>query len=191
MSLLNDIKNEDAGVSLLDELENTPEESGEYTESEQWRPEPGEGIEGVVIERFEFPSKYKDERTGTKPTIPGMVLQVEGDDTPWSVVGLHGVLRGEIEKADPQPGDRVAVIYTGKRPTKDGESEYYHYRMAVRRGNGSVKPVPAQRVETSNGTGKSAGSTQHEPVKREASKPATARRKPGQTKAAADSDPDF
>lgn len=188
MSLIQDIEKEDAGVSLLEELESAPEESGgEYTESEQWRPDPGEGIEGVVIERFEFPSKYKDERTGVKPTIPGMVLQVDGDDTPWSVVGLHGVLRQEIEKADPQVGDRVAVIYTGKRPTKDGESEYYHYRMAVRRGNGSVKPVPAQRIESNNGAGKSAGSTQHEPVK----KAAAAKRKPGAKPAVTNDDPDF
>lgn len=187
MSLIQDIENEEAGVSLLEELENAPEESGEYTESEQWRPDPGEGIEGVVVERFEFPSKYKDERTGVKPTIPGMVLRIDGDDDLWSVVGLHGVLRQEIEKADPQPGDRVAVIYTGKRPTKDGESEYYHYRMAVRRGNGSVKPVPAQRVESNNGAGKAAGSAQHEAAK----KPPAAKRKPGQAKPAADADPDF
>lgn len=191
MSLIQDIEKEAAGVSLLEELENAPEESGgEYTESEQWRPEPGEGIEGVVLETFSFPSKYPDMKTGIKPTIPGLVLQVDGDDTPWSVVGLHGVLRQEIEKADPQVGDRIAVIYTGLRKTKDGDGEYNHYRLAIRRGNGSVKPVPAQRVESSNGAGKAAGSTQHEPVKREATKATPARRKPG-TKAAVSDDPDF
>jgi hypothetical protein len=187
MSLIEDIKKEDAGVSLLEELESAPEESGEYTESEQWRPEPGDGIEGVVIETFSFRSKYPDQKTGVKHMIPGLVLQVDGDDTPWSVVGLHGFLRGEIEKAEPAVGDRVAVIYTGKRPTKDGEFEFHHYRFAIRRGNGSVKPVPAQRVESNNGAGKAAGSTQHEAVK----KPATTRRKPGATKAAVSDDPDF
>lgn len=186
MSLMEDIKKEEAGVSLLDELENTPEETREYTESEQWRPDPGEGIEGVVTETFTFPSKYKDAKTGTYPDIPGLVLKVDGDDTLWSVVGLHGVLRQEIEKAEPAVGDRVAIIYTGKREGK--EFEYEHYRMAIRRGNGSVKPVPAQRVEANNGAGKAAGSTQHEPVK----KPATARRKPGAAKTADTSDdPDF
>lgn len=189
MSLISDIEKEDAGVSLLDELESTPEESGgEYTESEQWRPDPGDGIEGVVLETFSFPSKYKDSKTGSFPEIPGLVLRVDGDDTPWSVVGLHGVLRQEIEKAEPAVGDRVAVIYTGKRPTKDGESEYYHYRFAIRRGNGSVKPVPAQRVEANNGAGKRAGSTQHEPVEKKAS---PARRKPGAKTTDTSDDPDF
>ena len=120
MSLLNDIKQEEAGVSLLEELENAPEESGEYTESEQWRPEPGEGIEGVVTETYSFKGKFKDPE-GNYPVIPGWVLRVDGDDTLWSVAGLHGVLRQEMEKAEAQVGDRVAVLYSGKRATKDGE----------------------------------------------------------------------
>lgn len=188
MSLVEDIEKEEAGVSLLEELESTPEESREYTESEQWRPEEGDSIEGVVVERYSFESSFKDAKTGVKPTIPGMTLKVDGDDTLWSVAGLHGILREYMVDEDPQPGDRVAVIYSGKREGK--EFDYHHYRFAIRRGNGSVKPVPAQRVESNNGAGKAAGSTQHEPVKREATKAAPARRKPG-AKATEDTDPDF
>lgn len=185
-SLLDDINKEVAGVSLLDELNNAPEETGEYTESEQWRPEPGDGIEGIVTEVYSFRGKFKDSKTNDFPTIPGWVLKVEGDDTLWSVAGLHGVLRQEMEKADAQVGDRVAVLYSGKRPTKDGEGEYNHYRLAIRRGNGS--PVPAQGgapAKETNGL-KPAGSTQHEPV---AAKPA--RRKPGQAASAGDDKPPF
>jgi len=185
MSLTEDLQKEDAGTSLLDELNNTPEEPREFVESEQWRPDAGESIEGVVVETFSFESKYKDAKTNSYPTIPGLVLQVDGDDTPWSVVGLHGVLRQEIEKADPQPGDRVAIIYSGEREGK--EYSYQHYRFAIRRGNGSVKPVPAQRTETkSNGRAVSA-STQHEPNK----KPTAPKRKPGQKVAATSDDTDF
>jgi hypothetical protein len=174
MNLLDGIKKEEAGVSLLKELQDAPEESGEYTESEQWRPEPGEGIEGVVVETYSFQGKFKDFKTGEFPTIPGWVLKVDGDDTLWSVAGLHGVLRQEMDKANAQTGDRVAVLYTGKRPTKDGSGEYHHYRLAIRHGNG---PAPAQRSgELHN---------QHEP-----NKTATAKRKPGQGKTAND-EPDF
>jgi len=184
-SLLDDINKEVAGVSLLDELNNAPEETGEYTESEQWRPEPGEGIEGVVTEVYSFQGKFVDAKTGLFPTIPGWVLKVEGDDTLWSVAGLHSVLRGEMEKAEAQVGDRVAVLYAGVRQSKGG-TDYNHYRLAIRRGNGS--PVPAQGgapAKETNGL-KPAGSTQHEPV---ATKPA--RRKPGQAASAGDDKPPF
>lgn len=197
MSLIEDIKKEEAGMSLLEELANTPEEAREYTESEKWMPtEPGESIEGVVLETFSFEGKFVDAKTGDYPEIPGIVLQVDGDDTPWSVVGLHGVLRQEIDKASPQPGDRVAVIYSGPRKSKGG-NDYEHYRMAIRRGGGSVKPVPASKnTSASNGSTKSearGGSTQHEPV----AKDAAPKRKPGQPKNAATpppadtDDPDF
>ena len=191
MSLTEDIEKDDAGLSLLDELENSPEpEGGDYTESEQWRPEVGDSIEGVVVETYEFPSKYKNAK-GEYPTIPGLVLKVDGDDDLWSVVGLHTVLRQEIEKAEPQVGDRVAVIYKGKRPSKkDPDVEFEFYRFAIRRGNGSVTPVqrrsseekpaeakrkPGQKSTESSGS----RSTQHEP---------TARKKPGATKAEAPAD---
>jgi len=177
MSLLNDITKEVAGVSLLDELNNTPEESKEFTESEQWRPEPGEGIEGVVMETYSFEGKYKDAKTGDFPTIPGWVLKVDGDTTLWSVAGLHSVLRGEMDKAAAQVGDRVAVLYSGLRPGK--ESEYHYYRVAIRRGNGA--PVPAQ-AGPSEAKG---GSTQHEAVK------TPLRRKPGQAKSSDSDQPPF
>lgn len=179
MSLLEDINKEVAGVSLLEELNNAPEESGEFTESEQWRPEPGEGIEGVVTETYSFKGKFKDAE-GNLPTIPGWVLKVDGDnDVLWSVAGLHGVLRQEMEKADAQVGDRVAVLYSGKRKTKDGEGEYNHYRLAIRRGNGAPPATaPAQRSSAPEAAAKA------EP----AAKP---RRKPGQAKAADEGDPPF
>lgn len=183
MSLLEDIKNEENNVSLLDELNNAPEATQEYTESEQWRPEPGDGIEGVITETYSFEGKFKDSKTGDFPTIPGWVLKVDGDETLWSVAGLHGVLRGEMEKAAAQPGDRVAVLYSGVRQSKGG-TDYNHYRVAIRRGNGA--PVPSQGgspAQETNGL-KPAGSTQHEPV---AAKPA--RRKPGQASGGDDKPP--
>lgn len=179
MSLLDDIKKEESGMSLLDELKDAPEETREYTQSEQWRPDPGDEIEGVVVDRYSFDTEYSE-------NVPGVVLRVDGDDTPWSVAGLHKVLREIIEEQDPQKGDRVAYIYSGKREGKN--QPYHHYRGAIRRGNGSVKPVPAQRTEEpaqekrKPGAARSA-STQHEP---------TPRRKPGASKPAANSDePDF
>lgn len=180
MSLLEDIDKEDAGVSLLDELENSPEDSREYIESEKWMPdEAGDKIEGVVIDTFKFGTDYAED-------VPGLVIRVDGDETPWSVAGLHKVLRDIIEEQDPQKGDRVAYIFTGSRQGKSG-NPYKHYRGAIRRGGASVKPVPAQRA-ASNGSAKG-GSTQHEPV----AKAAPAKRKPGQATKPVDSSdaPDF
>jgi hypothetical protein len=180
MSLLEGIKQEDAGVSLLDELENTPEETREYIESEPWRPEEaGEGIEGVIVEIYSFEGKFIDAKTNMFPIIPGWVLEVKGDETLWSVGGLHHVLRAEMAKADAQVGDRVAVLYQGTRQNKSG-ADYHHYRLAIRHGNGG-SPVPAQAPasRTSGST-----STQHEPV-------AKPRRKPGASKPVGDDNPPF
>lgn len=165
-------------MSLLDELKETPEESREYTDSEQWRPEPGDEIEGVVIDRYTFDTEFSE-------GVPGVVLQVDGDDTPWSVAGLHSVLRDIINEQDPQKGDRVAYIYSGKRQGQ--KNAYHHYRGAIRRGGGG-QPVPAQR----NGNGSAKGgsnSTQHEDVPAAKTTP---RRKPGQKVAvAADDEPPY
>lgn len=180
MSLVEDMEKEEAGVSLLDELESAPEDSREYIESEKWMPdEAGDKIEGVVMDTFKFGTDYAED-------VPGLVIQVDGDDTPWSVAGLHKVLRDIIEEQGPQKGDRVAYIYTGSRQGKSG-NPYKHYRGAIRRGGGSVKPVPAQRAETKGPS--RGGSTQHEPV----AKAASAKRKPGQAsaKSAASDEPDF
>jgi hypothetical protein len=171
---------------MLETLRQQPDEAPEYTQSEQWRPEPGDGIEGVVVETYSFEGKYKD-ASGDFPTIPGWVLKVDGDDTHWSVAGLHGVLRQEMDKASAQPGDRVAVLYTGKRPTKDGSGEYHHYKLAIRRGNGAApaketagKPVASVPAQSRGG----GGSLQHEPISRP-------RRKPGQAAQVDDSEPPF
>lgn len=136
-TLLSDMKADDEGTSLLDELRDTPDTSGQNLYSEPWQPEEGDSIEGVVIETFSFQSGYKDSDTGEKPTIPGLVIVLDDEnEPPWSVVGLHSVLRREIEDNEIQVGDRVAIIYEGERESrKDPDNSFHYYRLGIRQGS--------------------------------------------------------
>jgi len=172
MSLLEEMEATDGGGSgsLLDELRLIPDEE----ESETWLPEEvGEGIEGKVLKRYSVTSDHKDTETGTYPVCPVVVVDVGGGDL-WKITGYRKILREEMEKCDPQPGDDFAAIYRGGPLDEKGQIKYHVYHAAVR------KPAVTSRRAASNGAGNgvaapSGGAATAAPAKK-------ARRKPGDPK---------
>ncbi len=90
----------------------------------RWTPEPGEGIEGVVVKVVETKA------FGT--TAPVLFLLL--DSGHLVTVRCGGVvLRGHIEEAKLIPGDRVAIRFLGMRTSQSSRREYANYAFGVRR----------------------------------------------------------
>lgn len=114
-----------AGDDEDDLLDSIPEEAGE-----PWMPEPGEGIQGEVIERFEVPDEMKENET-----VPCLTLRDRDGDF-WSVRGYRTILRREIRDTDPQIGDTWACRYIGPQEIKKGKfkgKDAHVYKARVRR----------------------------------------------------------
>lgn len=103
----------------------------EFEPPARWHPEPGDRVEGELVKA--------DERTAFGKAAPTLFVLVPPnfDDVHehrYVVVRAAGViLRNAVEQLRPQPGERVALKYEGKRKTSDGSREYAYYQMAVRR----------------------------------------------------------
>lgn len=107
-------------MSMLDTIDDN-------TEVIAFKPDTaGEGVEGVVLSRDITSSEY------TTDDIPVILLTTD-EGVVRSVRGYHSVLRNEINRADPKTGDRIAVKYLGKKPTKDGKKSFHAYKVAVKR----------------------------------------------------------
>lgn len=92
---------------------------------EPWKPNPGEKLVGTVVEVGERVSDYG----GTYP-----VITVLTDDGQEKVAhAFHTVLKNELARLRPAPGDRIAVKYFGR----DEARGYEKYRVLV------DKPQPA------------------------------------------------
>jgi hypothetical protein len=108
----------------LDLLDGITEESGDA-----WTPHLDEdipdGIQGRVVSRtvIESDAKYGG------GLIPLIEIQ-ETDGHIWSIRGYHSVLRGQIEKANPQVGDVIAVKYLGEKENRKGDQSYFSYGIA-------------------------------------------------------------
>ena len=173
MSLLDEMEATDGGGSgsLLDELRLIPDEE----ESETWLPEEvGEGIEGKVLKRYSVTSDHKDTETGEYPVCPVVVVDVGGGDL-WKITGYRKVLREEMDRCDPQPGDLFAAIYRGGPLDERGQIKYHVYHAACRK-----QAVTSRRAASNGGAGNgvaapSGGAATEAPAK----KP---RRKPGDPK---------
>lgn len=106
-------------MSLLDEMDQ---------DVIAYRPErENEGVEGVLIAKDVTTSEF------TSDDIPVLTLR-QDDDVFRGVRGYHKVLRDEIERANPQIGDRLAIVYLGKKPNKKGTGSYHAYKVRVARG---------------------------------------------------------
>lgn len=107
-------------MSLLDEMDQ---------DVVAYRPErSGEGVEGVVIALDITGSEYTDE--------PIPVITVKQDDgVIRGIRGYHSVLRGNLKDADPQVGDRLAIVYEGKKQNRKGTGSYHSYKVRVARGS--------------------------------------------------------
>jgi hypothetical protein len=116
-----------AGVDdLLDQVEED--------DSEGWVPtEKGEGIAGIVVKVGETRSDFAND--GENPMVPTITIQTRDGDK-FRVIGYGAVLKRELQDADPQVGDRIAVKYFGEKPIKKGRfagKPYKHFGVVVRR----------------------------------------------------------
>ena len=106
----------------------------EEDDSEGWLPsEVGEGISGLVVKVGETRSDFAND--GENPMVPTVTIQVK-DGTKYRVIGYGAVLKRELQDADPQVGDRLAVKYFGEKPIKKGRfagKPYKHFGLAIRR----------------------------------------------------------
>lgn len=105
-------------MSLLDEMPDTADIIA-------FKPErAGESVEGVVVALDITSSEY------TSDDIPVITLK---DDAGVfrGVRAYHTVLRNELAKHDVAKGDRIAIKYKGKVPTKNGKGSYHSYVIAV------------------------------------------------------------
>lgn len=118
-------------MSLLDEMDR---------DVVAYRPErEGEGVEGVVVARDVTDSDY------TSEDIP--VLTLKQDDGVFrGVRGYHKVLRDEINRADVSVGDRIAIVFEGKKQNKKGTGSYWSYKVRVARGESAGSSDDASDV---------------------------------------------
>jgi len=92
---------------------------------EGWRPEPDEKIVGTVDSVDEFEGKF-----GAYPVLT--IIEDGGGDV--SVHCFHTVLKREVARQRPEPGDRIAIKYFGR----DEERGYERYRVIVEKETGKT-----------------------------------------------------
>ncbi len=91
------------------------------TESSGWRPVEGDKIEGTVV----------DIATGDGGYGPYPIVTVStADGSEVAIHAFHQVLRGELARRRPKPGDQLRVVYLGQVTGKDGKSKYHSYRVS-------------------------------------------------------------
>lgn len=114
----------------VDDLLNTVEED----DSEGWVPsEKGEGIVGIVVKVGETRSDFANDNEN--PMVPTVTLQTRAGDK-FRVIGYGAVLKRELQDANPQVGDRLAVKFFGEKPIKKGRfagKPYKHFGVAIQR----------------------------------------------------------
>ena len=82
-----------------------------------WRPKPDEKIVGTVVDVEMFDrGEYQ----------PYPILTLDTDSGPIAVHCFHTVLKNELGKKAPQPGDRLGIKYLGK-----SDRGYESYRVVM------------------------------------------------------------
>lgn len=109
-------------------------------DSEPWRPNPGDTIEGEVVEL--------DTRDGGYGPYP-IVTVVTDDDREVTVHCFHEALRGQVESKNVAVGDTIGVIYRGKTTSANGRS-FHSYRLIVDRSTST--PVTTNTTTTNTTT---------------------------------------
>lgn len=103
-------------------------------DSEGWVPDkPGEGIAGRVIKVGETRSDFA--KDGEDPMVPTVTIQTS-DGTKLRVIGYSAVLKRELNDANPEVGDRIAVKYFGTKKLKTGKfqgRDFKHFGVIVRK----------------------------------------------------------
>lgn len=91
----------------------------EEFESHSWRPTAGDEITGKLI-------SVEARESGYGP-YPMLALDVDGSEV--SVHAFHTVLRTELAKRRPKPGDELTIKYLGKTPDSKDRKGYHSYRV--------------------------------------------------------------
>jgi hypothetical protein len=95
-------------------------------EPESWDPRPGDKVTGEVVQVQRYDSKFTGEEYPVVDllTDPGTLAGVR-------IYGSRTVLGNELDRLQPQPGDRLAVKYSGLIENKG--VEYHSYRVVLDR----------------------------------------------------------
>jgi hypothetical protein len=68
-------------------------------------------------------------RTKVGSTMP-LIRLTAPDGVAWKVGAGRAALRNELERRQVQPGDRLAIRYTGVTAGKDGGRDFHGYKVA-------------------------------------------------------------
>lgn len=91
----------------------------EEFESNSWRPDKGEEIKGTLVG-----VEARDSGYGPYPML---LLDVDGAEV--AVHAFHTVLRTELAKRRPKPGDELTIKYLGKTADSKDRKGYHSYRV--------------------------------------------------------------
>lgn|SRR5512133_960599 len=95
-------------------------------EPDPWDPEPGDKVAGEVVQVQRYDSKFTGEE------YPVVDLLTDPDTLAGvRIYGSRTVLGNELDRLQPQPGDRLAVKYLGLIENKG--VEYHSYRVVLDR----------------------------------------------------------
>lgn len=105
---------------------------------EGWRPEPGDEVFGNVVSVDQRESDYGDDYP---------YIEIETED--GNIVGVHGfhtVLKRELARLQPKPGDTLGIKYkgkvTGKRTDAKGKPVEFEAYRVVHESAQSEAPAP-------------------------------------------------
>lgn len=112
-------------MGLKDRLEQNRREQEWAT---TWKPDRGEMLVGTFEKMDEGESDYGTHRIAHLRDEDGEL---------WAVWLFHTVLQNQWGEADPTPGDRVGILYLGKRDGSD--FDYHAYDVEVERGESAPK----------------------------------------------------
>jgi hypothetical protein len=100
-------------------------------EPDPWDPSPGDKVAGEVVQVQRYDSKFTGEE------YPVVDLVTDPDTLAGvRIYGSRTVLGNELDRLQPQPGDRLAVKYIGLVENKG--AEYHSYRVVLDR----LQPAP-------------------------------------------------
>jgi hypothetical protein len=100
-------------------------------EPDPWDPKPGDKVAGEVVQVQRYDSKF----TGEEYPVVDLLTDPE-TLAGVRVYGSRTVLGKELDRLQPQPGDRLAVKYGGLIENKG--VEYHSYRVVLDR----LTPAP-------------------------------------------------
>ena len=129
---------------------------------EGWRPQPGDKVIGTIVE---IDTRTSDYGQGDYPVLT--IALDSGEEV--AVHAFHTVLKNELARLKPVEGERIGIVYHGKKAGKGGGNGYESYRVKVDRSAGGSSSAPdwdAMKAETDQQLGNEAPPAQTvEPAK--------------------------